>query len=141
MRYQVIFQFPESFFATHNDLVQFEGKLIASMPRTCVVDGYDFGLGTTNFFVYTDSPLAAFKHFRNYLGTNKVERQLRASYREVDGDAYTNLWPFRDPRPFDITYPQGVDPFSPKSKRLIPKRSPSGVSKFETPASDEWPSP
>lgn len=140
MRYQVIFQFPESFFATDSEVVEFEGKLIASMPKTCDVDGYDIGRsGTTNFFVYTDSPLAALKHFRNYLGTNKVEKNLRVSYREVDGDAYTNMWPFRDPRPFEIIYPEGVDPFSAKSKRSIPKRSPPGVSKFETPAANERP--
>jgi hypothetical protein len=140
MRYQVRFQFPERFFATHSDLVAFEDKLIASMPTTWDVDGYDSGSGTTNFFVCTDSPLAAFKHFRKYLGTNKVEKNLRVSYREVDGDAFTNLWPFRDPRPFEIIYPEGVDPFSAKSKRSIPKRSPPGVSKFETPAAEKWPS-
>jgi hypothetical protein len=94
--------------------VEFEDKLIASMPKTCDVDGYDVGSGTINFFVHTDSPLAALKHFRTYLGTNKVEKNLRVSYREVDGDAYTNMWPFRDPRPFDISYPEGVDPFSAK---------------------------
>ena len=140
MRYQVIFQFPESFFVTLDDLIAFEAKLIASLPKTCDVDGYDTGSGTTNFFVYTDSPLAAFKNFRTYLGTNKIEKNLRVSYRDVDGDAYINLWPFRDPRPFGVIYPKGVDPFSAKSKRSIPKRSPPGVSKFETPAADEWPS-
>lgn len=139
MRYQVIFQFPESFFATLDDLIAFEAKLIASLPKTCDMGGYDTGSGTTNFFVYTDSPLAAFKSFRSYLGTTKVEQDLRVSYRDVDGDAYVNLWPFRDPRPFDIMYPAGVDPFSAKSKRSIPKRSPAGVSKFETPAADAWP--
>ena len=138
MQYQVIFQFPDSFFVTNSDLVAFNEKLIASLPKTCHVDGYDIGSGTANFFVYTDSPLAALKHFRTYLGTNKVEKSLRVSYRDVDGDTYTNVWPFRDPRPFDITYPDGIDPFSAKSKRSIPKRSPPGVSKFETPAADHW---
>lgn len=140
MQYQVVFQFPEVFFETHEDLIGFESKLTESLPKTCDIDGYDTGSGTTNFFVYTDSPLAALKHFRTYLGTNKVEKNLRVSYREVEGEAYTNVWPFRDPRPFDIDYPQGIDPFSAKSKRSIPKRSPPGVSKFETPAAVEWPS-
>lgn len=139
MKYQVIIQLPEAFFSTHSEIVEFENNLIASMPKTCDVDGFDVGSGTTNFFVHTDSPLAALKHFRTYMGTNKVEKNLRVSYRELDGDAYTNLWPYRDPRPFDITYPAGVDPFSAKSKRSIPKRSPPGTSKFETPALDEWP--
>lgn len=139
MRYQLVFQFPESFFATHDELVAFEDRLIASMPATCDVDGHDIGYGTINFYVYTDAPLAAHKRFRKYLGTNKVERKLRVSYREIDGDAFTNLWPFRDPRPFAEIYPEGIDPFSAASKRSIPKRSPPGVSKFETPAASEWP--
>lgn len=139
VRYQLIFQFPDTFFETHNDLVAFEDKMIALMPRTCDVDGHDIGSGTINFFVLTDSPLAAFKHFRKYLGRNKVMKNLRVSYREADGEAYINLWPFRDPRPFAVEYPEGIDPFSAASIRGIPKRSPPGVSKFETPAANEWP--
>jgi hypothetical protein len=139
MRYQVIFQFPETYFEMLDELIAFEEKLASSLPRTCDVDGHDTGSGTTNFFVYTDSPLAAFNNFRTYLGTAKVVKNLRVSYRDVDGDAYVNLWPFRDPRPFDLTYPEGIDPFSAKSKRSIPKRSPPGVSKFQTPAADDWP--
>ncbi|QDV25847.1 hypothetical protein Q31a_41750 [Aureliella helgolandensis] len=111
MQHQVVFQFPGTFFAKHNDLLAFKQKLADSMPKTCDVNGYDAGSGTINFFVYTDSPLAALKHFRTYLGTNMVEKHLRVSYRNVDGDTYTNLWPFRDPRPFDIDYPEGIDPF------------------------------
>lgn len=68
VRYQLVFQFPETFFETHDDLVAFEDKLIASMPKTCCVDGHDIGSGTINFFVFTDSPLAAHKHFRKYSG-------------------------------------------------------------------------
>jgi hypothetical protein len=52
----------------------------------------------------------------------------------VDGDQFINLWPFRDARPFALLYEKGYDPFSAASKRLIPKRSPPGVSKFATPA-------
>ncbi len=110
MRYEVIFQFPEAFFATHDELLAFEDKLSASLPKTCNFDGHDSGSGTTNFFVTTNSPLAAFENFRTYLGTNKVEKNLRVSYREVEGDAFINLWPFRDSRPFDLVYPKGVDP-------------------------------
>ena len=139
MRYLLIIQFPESFFASIDDVLSFEHQLNTAMPKTCDVDGHDVGSGTTNFFVFTNAPLAAFKNFRKYLGTNKVEKNLRVSYREVDGEAYTNLWPFRDSRPFAVLYPEGVDPFSAQSKRSIPKRSPPGASKFETPAATDWP--
>ena len=134
MRYILIIQFPQTYFAAHADLVTFEDRLIASMPRTCIVDGHDIGSGTTNFFVFTDAPMAAHKAFRKYLGKNAVERNVRISYRSVNGGPFTNLWPFRDSRPFALIYPKGEDPFTPHSKRKIPKRSPPGVSKFATPA-------
>lgn len=139
VNYVLIFQFPETFFETVDEIREFEEKLTSSLPKTCEVDGFDTGSGTTNFFVFTQFPLAAFNAFRKYLGTNLVEKNLRASYREEDGEAYTNLWPYRDNRPFDLIYPHGIDPFSPKSKRRIPKKSPPGVSKFETPALEKWP--
>lgn len=135
MKYVLVLQFPESYFASHKELVAFEERLIACMPRTCLVDGHDVGSGTTNFFVFTNAPMAAHKTFRKYLGTRAVEKQLRVAYRAVRGEQYTNLWPFRDARPFRITYPAGEDPFSPASKRSIPKRSKPGVSKLATRAS------
>ncbi len=138
MQYQVVFQFPVTFFDSHEDVVSFEERMMEALPRTCEVDGYDVGSGTVNFFVITDFPKAAFDNFRKELATRKLERNLRVSYRDVDSDAFANLWPFRDPRPFDYFYEDGVDPFSPHSKRKIPKRSPRGVSKFETPAADDW---
>ena len=136
--FQVVVQLPESFFASHEELLAFEEKLVDSMPKTCEVDGHDIGSGTVNFFILTGSPLAAFNHFRKYLGTNKVRRNLRVAYRDENDDSFINLWQFRDPRPFDYSYPKGIDPFSAKSKRLIPKRSPPGVSKFETLGAEDW---
>ncbi|GAB5405047.1 MAG: hypothetical protein Aurels2KO_32780 [Aureliella sp.] len=138
MQYQVVIQFPERFFSSHDEVLSFEERLMAALPRTCCVDGFDVGSGTVNFFLFTDFPLAAFNSFRKSLATRKVENNLRVSYRNVDEDAFTNLWPFRDPRPFDYFYSDGIDPFCIKSKRCIPKRSPPGVSKFETPAAEDW---
>ena len=126
------------FFESLDEIITFEEKLISSLPRTCEVDGHDKGSGTVNFFVHTNTPLAAHKQFRKYLGTNKVEKNLRVSYRKKDGDSYINLWPYRDSRSFGIAYPEGINPFSAKSKRSISKKSPPGVSKFETPANLEW---
>lgn len=133
-RYVLVFQFPESFFASHEAIVAFEGRLRASLPRTHEVDGHDVGAGTVNFFVFTSAPVAAHTAFRKHLGTRALERKLRVSYREVEGEAYMNLWPRRDARPFDISYRDGEDPFAPAAKRKIPKRSKPGVSKIVTPA-------
>lgn len=122
MRYQVVFQFPEGFFTSHDELIAFEDRLIACMPRTCEVDGHDLGSGTVNFFVHTSAPVAAHRTFRKYLGTRKLESRLRVAFRELDGETFTNLWPRRDPRPFQIVYGEGDDPFARGAKRVIPKR-------------------
>ncbi|MFO0674261.1 MAG: hypothetical protein U0235_32390 [Polyangiaceae bacterium] len=139
MEYVLVFQFPESHFAGHDEVLAFEDRLRAALPRTHEVDGHDVGSGTVNFFVFTKAPVAAHAAFRKRLGTRAIERNLRVSYREVNGESYMNLWPRRDARPFDISYPDGEDPFSPASKRRIPKRSPPGVSKSVTAAAPRPP--
>jgi hypothetical protein len=132
MRYVLVIQFHESYFTTPKDVVTFEQRLRECMPRTCEVDGCDAGGGTANFFVLTEAPLAAHKTFRKFLGTNAVERKVRVAYRDALGSQFTNLWPFRDDRPFALTYKTEDDPFRPASKRQIPKRSKPGVSKLKT---------
>jgi hypothetical protein len=99
---QVVVQLAGDYFASHEDLVAFEDRLRAALPRTHELEGHDTGSGTTNFFIETNSPLA------------------------LQGSTFTNLWPRRDPRPFSYSYPDGEDPFAPASKRVIPKRSPRG---------------
>lgn len=123
-KFQLVIQFPQDFFPTFDEMIAFEDRLIACMPKTCDVDGHDIGSGTINFFVYTDAPEAAHRTFRKYLGTNAVERRLRIAYRTVKGETFTNLWPRRDPRPFEYWYAPENDPFARGAKRVIPKRSP-----------------
>lgn len=104
IRYQLVIQFPDSYFTSLDEVHAFEDRLIACMPRTCDVDGHDVGSGTVNFFIYTGYPNAAFLTFRKYLGTRKVEKKLRVAYREATGEDFTNLWPKKDPRPFHYSY-------------------------------------
>jgi hypothetical protein len=103
-RFQVVIQFPESHFAKLAEVLDFEQKLIASLPRTHEVDGYDVGMGTVNFFVLTNTPMAVFRNFRKYLGIRKVEKQVRIAYRDMNSDEFVNLWPKRDTRVFDYSY-------------------------------------
>ncbi|MBK6695332.1 MAG: hypothetical protein IPG50_24440 [Myxococcales bacterium] len=121
--FQLVIQFPQDCFAKQDDLEAFAARLAASLPRTCDLDGYDVGSGTVNFFVYTDAPEAAHRAFRKYLGTRAVEKRLRIAYRSTKGEAFTNLWPRRDPRPFSYWYDTANDPFARGAKRVIPKRS------------------
>lgn len=134
MRYVLVFQFAQDQFPRFDDLVAFEDRLRATLPKTHEVDGHDVGAGTVNFFVFTDSPVAAHTVFRRRMATRALEKRLRVSFRPSRGAAFQNLWPRRDPRPFALWYDAADDPFSPASKRKIPKRSKPGVSKVVTPA-------
>ncbi|MFT3699961.1 MAG: hypothetical protein QM831_42850 [Kofleriaceae bacterium] len=124
MNYQLVIQLPDDYFATHDELVAFEQRLIATLPKTCDVDGYDIGSGTCNFFIFTAYPVAAYKTFRSRIATRALERRLRIAYRDVKRETFTNLWPRRDPREFKIMYGRDEKPWS---KRGIPKRSPRGT--------------
>lgn len=132
MRYLLVIQFSDRYFASIAEIAAFEEKLAASLPRTCEVDGHDVGAGTTNFFVYTKAPFAAHRAFRRYIGTRAVERHVRVAFRAERASTWKNLWPFRDPRRFALVYEKGEDPFTAASKRKIPKRSAPGASKLVT---------
>ncbi|MEO8700942.1 MAG: hypothetical protein ABI867_12915 [Kofleriaceae bacterium] len=125
-KYQLVVQLAGDYFARRIDLVAFENRLIGCLPKSHDVDGYDTGSGTTNFFIETDFPVAAFKAIRTTT-TRATERRMRIAYRPIRGSRFTNLWPRRDPRPFEYAYAAGTDPFAPASKRAIPKRSPRGT--------------
>ena len=123
-KFQLVVQLAGDYFKTFDDMVAFEDRLIAYLPKTHVVDGHDAGAGTFNFFIETDFPLAAFKVIKR-ISTRATERRMRIAYRKMRGATFTNLWPRRDPRPFDYEYED--DPFAPAAKRKIPKRSPRGT--------------
>lgn len=124
--YQLVVQFPETFFASHPELVAFEDRLRSSLPSTCDVDGHDIGSGTVNFFIYTAYPLAAYKILLR-ISTRATQAKMRIAYRATEGSTFTNLWPRRDPRPFKYWYDEAENPFARGAKRVIPKRSPRGV--------------
>ena len=102
--YQVVIQFPSTFFPDQTSIEAFGERIAECMPRTHEYDGYDTGSGTTNFIIYSNTPNAVLANFRKYIGTNKVEKKVRIAYRSVDADVWTNLWPKRDIRPFEHTY-------------------------------------
>jgi hypothetical protein len=131
VRYALVFQFDDAYFASDAERAAFETRLRAALPRTCKVDGHDVQPGATNFFVLTPSPIAAHERFRR-VATRALERKLRVSFRLDGTSEWMNLWPRRDARPFALTYTSTTSPFRPASKRAIPKRSKPGVSKIVT---------
>lgn len=125
-KHQLVVQLAGDYFETFDEMVAFEDRLIAYLPKSHEVDGHDSGAGTFNFFIETDFPLAAYKIILR-ISTRATQRRMRIAYRSMRGSKFTNLWPRRDPRPFDYSYAKGIDPFAPASKRKIPKRSPPGT--------------
>ncbi len=108
-RFQLIVQFAQRYFASHDAVVAYEDLLRSIVPRTCEVDGHDIGSGTINFFVYTAHPVAAYRTIYRRATTRASQAQLRMAYRAADGDTFTNLWPRRDARPFTYFYAADAD--------------------------------
>jgi len=125
-KYQLVVQLAGDYFTNFDEMVAFEDRLISYLPKTHEVEGHDSGSGTFNFFIETDFPLAAYKIIHR-ISTRATERRMRIAYRTMRGSKFTNLWPRRDPRPFEYSYDEGYDPFAPAAKRKIPKRSPRGT--------------
>jgi len=121
-----VIQFPEELFASHDEVVAFEQRIGSYLPATCELDGHDIGSGTTNFFIYTAYPVAAYKILLR-VSTRATQAKMRIAYRSTAGSTFTNLWPRRDPRPFEYMYSADDNPFARGAKRKIPRRSPRGV--------------
>lgn len=45
----IVFQLPESFFASFDNMIAFEEKMINSWPKTCTYDAHDIDSGSINF--------------------------------------------------------------------------------------------
>lgn len=106
-RRQLVIQFPDTFFTTFDEMIDFEDRLIGWMSKNTEVDGHDFGSGTINFFLYTVFPEAAFRIVRSKIATRKMEAKMRVAHRSIDNLIWTELWPKRPRRgqkPFDYLY-------------------------------------
>jgi hypothetical protein len=61
-------------------------------PTQHTVDGHDFGSGTMNIFIHTDSPESAFAIAKQSIYPVELPK-LKAAYRSFDSDGFTWLWP------------------------------------------------
>ena len=125
-KYELIVQLAGDFFASMAELQAFEDRLISYLPRTQHLVKRELASSAVNFYLATDFPVAAYKLIRR-ISTRATERRMRIAYRAANAKTFTNLWPRRDPRPFAYTYASDDDPFTPASKRKVPKRSPRGT--------------
>ena len=93
MKYQLVLQWSAASQEDHDAVVAMTDDLEQALIEVADVDGWDFGSGEMNIFVYTDDPQAAFAQAKTTLQAHGRLSGLRAAYRDVDGDVYTVLWP------------------------------------------------
>lgn len=93
MRYQLVFQFRGDSIEDLDSKVSLEDELIEELEGSADVDGHDVGLGETNIFIYTSDPTATFLQARPVLERRQQLQSLTAAYRDVDGGAFTVIWP------------------------------------------------
>ena len=93
MKYQLVLQWSAASQEDHDAVVAMTDDLEQALIDVADVDGWDFGSGEMNIFVYTDDPQAAFDLARAALELQGRAAEVRAAYRDVDGDDFTVLWP------------------------------------------------
>jgi len=93
MKYQLVLQWSASSQNDHDSVVAMTDDLESALTGLADVDGWDFGSGEMNIFVYTDDPHAAFDQAKATLESHGRMSGLRTAYRDVEGDDLTVLWP------------------------------------------------
>jgi hypothetical protein len=91
MKYVFVIQWPGSSMEDYDEMVAIENLLISSVSKNSRVDGHDVGSDEVNIFIETNDPQRLYDEVRSLLG----------SYRSMEGDAYTVLWP-KNLRDFDV---------------------------------------
>ncbi len=92
-QYQLVLQFPASSLKDYDALIELEDGLIAGIGNFGKVDGHDMGSGKMNIFIHSDHPKLAFQWVEQLIGTQDFMLELKAAYREADGEKYTILHP------------------------------------------------
>jgi len=94
MRYQLVLQWPSTIPNSDLDqLIEIEDLLIEMLTEQNTVDGHDIGSDEMNIFILTDDPQSSFLEIMAVLEPHAVWSNMRAAYREIQGDEYTVLWP------------------------------------------------
>lgn len=93
MNYQLVLQFPESFFSDLDGIYEMEEKIEQALIHADL-DGHDVGAGEVNFFILTSNPEACFKRLESLvLAENSLIDQCKAAYRNIHEEKFICLWP------------------------------------------------
>ena len=86
MKCQLVLQFAANSMADFDRFVLLETKLMEEVGETAVVDGHDFGLGSSIF-------LFSIRQAYQLVLNEGVRNDLRSAYRETNGEECVVLWP------------------------------------------------
>jgi hypothetical protein len=94
VQYLLILQFPFSDLVDYETMIELEELLIEQIPLTTdgKVDGHDAGKSEMNIFIFTNEPHTVLKIAKKLISADLV-KEMRAGYREVEGEVYTPIWP------------------------------------------------
>jgi hypothetical protein len=93
VRYQLVLQFTANTTDNFDPLVYLKGKLIEALDNVAAIDGHDFGLSEFNIFILTNEPAIVFDRAHRVVRDQKLQDDMRAAYRESNGERYVILWP------------------------------------------------
>lgn len=93
MKYQLVLQWSASSQSDHDAVVELTDDLERVVNKIADVDGWDFGSGEMNIFIYTDDPQAVLDQAKATLEAHGRWSSVRAAYRNVEADDYIVLWP------------------------------------------------
>jgi hypothetical protein len=101
MKYQIVLQWPASSEADFDRVISLEELIQDGLGDIGIVDGHDFGSGEMNVFIHTDNPEPAFEKIKTLLSVGENMREMKAGYRDFDGDDYIAIYP-QDLKQFSV---------------------------------------
>lgn len=93
MPYILTLQIDGETLADYDKLIEFEDRLSEVLADGDFVDGHDMGSHEMNLFIVTETPHDAFQRIMNSNPELRTRSDLKAAFREADGEEYTVLWP------------------------------------------------
>lgn len=91
-QYQIVIQWDDED-GDFDFLIEIEEALLGALSSNHEIDGHDMGSGEANIFIISHDPMLAFSEIKDALTGKLAMDDVRIAYRDLQGDAFTVLWP------------------------------------------------